>query len=195
MLGVFVVEDDPMLRDFLVKEVEGLSHLVNLEIHFASTVGNSVLKLKHWTPDILILDLSLPDGSGVTIAERYAQINPDGKILILTGQVDFHQISESSLSGMLFAILNKSGGLEPLRKALWDLVSNASSQTPDLSKLSERQLEMLRLIGEGFDTFEIAERMGITFATAQTHRRQITGRLGVKGSRLMALAKSLPLGV
>jgi DNA-binding CsgD family transcriptional regulator len=51
---------------------------------------------------------------------------------------------------------------------------------------------MLHLLGQGLDTSEIAERLGITFATAQTHRRQITGRLGVKGSRLLQLARSLP---
>jgi DNA-binding NarL/FixJ family response regulator len=190
-LDFLVVEDDPILRDFLVGELSAAAQLEEGAVRAAGSVASAEQALRQATPDALLLDLNLPDGSGVQVAQRYVHLAAAPRILILTGQIDQYSLP-LELHCHVQAVLNKADGLSPLRSALWQLLAGLSDAAPDLSVLSPRQLEMLHLLGQGLDTSEIAERLGITFATAQTHRRQITGRLGVKGSRLLQLARSLP---
>lgn len=186
-----MVEDDPILRDFLVSELSAAVQLGSIAVRAADGVASAELALQQAVPDALLLDLNLPDGSGVRVAERYVALAAVPRILILTGQIDQYSLP-LELHPHVQAVLSKSDGLPPLRSALWQLIAVFGDAAPDLTLLSPRQLEILYLLGDGLDTAEIAERLGITFATAQTHRRQITGRLGVKGSRLLQLARSLP---
>jgi DNA-binding NarL/FixJ family response regulator len=190
-LSFLVVEDDPILRDFLVHECAGAMQVAPDVVRRADSVASALQALRQAAPDALLLDLNLPDGSGVQVAELYVELGVQPQILILTGQIDQYSLP-LDLHPHVRAVLNKADGLAPLRAALWQLLSGRGDAAPDLTVLSARQLEILYLLGDGLDTAEIADRLGITFATAQTHRRQITGRLGVKGSRLLQLARSLP---
>lgn len=186
-----VVEDDEILRDFLVEEVALHCQADLATIGKASCVAEARQALARNLPDALLLDLQLPDGSGFDLAELFIQSNPNGRILVLTGQIDQHPIP-SGLMDHIHAIVGKAEGLQPLRNALWGLRRTIKPSSVDLSLLSPRQLEMLHLIGRGMDTAAIAAQMGITFTTAQTHRRQITSRLGVRGVDLIRLASTLP---
>ena len=190
-LSFLVVEDDPILRDFLVHECAGAMQVAPDAVRRADSVASALQALRQAAPEALLLDLNLPDGSGVQVAELYVELGVQPQILILTGQIDQYSLP-LDLHPHVRAVLNKADGLAPLRAALWQLLAGRGDAAPDLTVLSARQLEILYLLGEGLDTAEIADRLGITFATAQTHRRQITGRLGVKGSRLLQLARSLP---
>lgn len=191
LLGFLVVEDDPILRDFLVNECAGALQVAPNAVRHADSVASALQALRQAAPEALLLDLNLPDGSGVQVAELYVELSVQPQILILTGQIDQYSLP-LDLHPHVRAVLNKADGLVPLRAALWQLLAGRGDAAPDLTVLSARQLEILYLLGDGLDTAEIADRLGITFATAQTHRRQITGRLGVKGSRLLQLARSLP---
>lgn len=192
MLELLVVEDDPMLRDLLLQEISTHYQTPVQELRSASNLAEGKAALKQRLPDALLLDLSLPDGCGFELATDFINRKPDGRFIVLSGQTE-HHVCPANLAEQLHAVVNKTEGLATLRKALWSLRSTAANQLPDITQLSPRQLEMLRLIGEGRDTLEIANIMGITFATAQTHRRQITSRLGVRGADLLYLARSLPL--
>lgn len=190
-LSFLVVEDDPILRDFLVHECASAMQVAPNAVRRADSVASALQELRQAAPEALLLDLNLPDGSGVQVAELYVELGVQPQILILTGQIDQYSLP-LDLHPHVRAVLNKADGLAPLRAALWQLLAGRGDAAPDLTVLSARQLEILYLLGDGLDTAEIADRLGITFATAQTHRRQITGRLGVKGSRLLQLARSLP---
>ena len=98
----------------------------------------------------------------------------------------------SNMLKNIYALINKADGLAPLREAIRNLCRELDSNLPDLGVLTPRQLEFLRLIGEGSDTAQIAKILKISFSTAQTHRRKITSKLGVKGSALVTLARNLP---
>lgn len=191
MFDVLVVEDDNILCDFLIQELSAHCRVPWQEVRSASTLAEGRAEVDRRLPDALLLDLHLPDGSGVDLASHYVSLLPTGRIVVLTGQIDQY-LFPASLHSNVMAVLNKADGLPPLRDALWGLRSAIGTSPPDLSVLTPRQREMLRLIGHGRDTAEIAQLMGISFATAQTHRRQITGRLGVRGAELVNLARLLP---
>jgi DNA-binding NarL/FixJ family response regulator len=190
MLDVLVVEDDPILLDFLVEEVQRLPTRADRPVRRAASLAEARRLLAESPPDWILLDLLLPDGSGLDLARELVEVRPDARIVVLSG-CPAHSELPPRLLPHLQAVLSKAEGLTPLREAIWSLSRDLDDTLPDLSSLSPRQRQMLLLIGEGLDTAEIAERLGISFATAQTHRRQITGRLGVKGARLVMLAREL----
>ena len=191
LLDVLIVEDDLILLDFLVQEVSNKLNAPERVIRKASSLEKARYLVSQRIPDLILLDLLLPDGSGIDFAEDLVIDQIKVKILMLSAQADQHTLSEKVLLNV-HALINKADGLAPLREAIWELCRELDSNLPDLDTLTPRQLEFLRLIGEGFDTAQIAKHLSISFATAQTHRRQITRKLGVKGSNLVTLARNLP---
>ena len=192
MLDVLIVEDDLILLDFLSQEVANLVNAPENKIRKATSLNVARFLLSKKRPDLLLLDLSLPDGSGVDIAVDVVKDNSNAKILILTAQADQYSLPASLLANV-HSVINKAEGLAPLREAIWEISREVDNNLPDLASLTPRQFEFLQLIGESLDTAQIAKRMNISFSTAQTHRRQITRKLGVKGSALVTLARNLPL--
>ena len=191
MLDVLIVEDDLILLDFLGQEVANQINAPEKQIRKATCLKTARHLLSKKRPDWLLLDLSLPDGSGVDLAEEFAKDDCNAKILILTAQADQYSLPAPLLTN-IHSLINKTEGLAPLREAIWDISREVDNDLPDLTSLTPRQFEFLQLIGESLDTAQIAKRMNISFSTAQTHRRQITRKLGVKGSALLTLARNLP---
>ena len=192
MLDVLIVEDDLILLDFLGQEVANQINAPEKKIRKATCLKTARNLLSQKRPDWLLLDLSLPDGSGVELAEEFVKAHPNAKILILTAQADQYSLPAPLLTNV-HSLINKAEGLAPLREAIWDISREVDSNLPDLASLTRRQFEFLQLIGESLDTAQIAKRMNISFSTAQTHRRQITRKLGIKGSALVTLARNLPV--
>ena len=192
MQDLLVVEDDPILRDLLVEEMKRRPGASVASVRSAASLMEARRLLAQTPPALVLLDVILPDGSGLTLVQELLDRRPEARIVVLSGCPALLDPGLCSLP-QLHAVLSKAEGLAPLREAIQALAQEFDPTSPDLSTLSPRQLEMLLLIGEGLDTGEIAERLGISLATAQTHRRQITGRLGVKGTRLVTFARSLAL--
>jgi len=192
MLDVLIVEDDLILLDFLGQEVANQINAPEKKIRKATCLKTARYLLSKKRPDWLLIDLSLPDGSGVDLAEEFVKDHSSAKVLILTAQADQHSLPAPLLTNV-HALINKADGLAPLREAIWDISREVDNNLPDLASLTPKQLQFLELIGESLDTAQIAKRMNISFSTAQTHRRQITRKLGVKGSALVTLARNLPV--
>ncbi len=192
MQDVLIVEDDLILIDFLAQEVANQINAPEKKIRKATCLKTARHLMSQKKPDWLLVDLSLPDGSGVDLAKEFVKQDSNAKIVILTAKADQYSMPTSLLTNV-HSLINKTEGLAPLRQAIRDISREVDNNLPDLASLTPRQLEFLQLIGESLDTAEIAKRMNISFSTAQTHRRQITRKLGIKGSALVTLARNLPV--
>ena len=191
MLNVLIVEDDLILLDFLSQEISNQINSLGGIVRKASSIVDARKLISQKLPDWMLVDLLLPDGSGIELAEEFVQNKSNSKVLILTAQADQYAVPASLLKNV-HALVNKADGLAPLREAIWEICREFDSTFPDLNSLTPRQLEFLHLIGEGLDTAQIAKRLEVSFSTAQTHRRQITRKLRIKGSALVTFARSLP---
>ena len=191
LLDVLIVEDALILLDILTQEVSNQINVPERRVRKASSLKRARYLISQKIPDWLLLDLFLPDGSGVDLAEEFVKDNSDAKILILTAQADQYSLPAPLLINV-HSLINKADGLAPLREAIWEISREIDKTLPDLASLTPRQFEFLQLIGESLDTAQIARRMNISFSTAQTHRRQITRKLGIKGSALVTLSRNLP---
>lgn len=201
--SIVIVEDHSLIRD-------GLRMLLALERKFqlvgeAGTVADArtVITLKQ--PTIAIIDVGLPDGDGIDLAATLIQANPLLRILMLTGDLSSATVARALAMGA-HGYVHKQHNADELFAALGALreggryvsQSVAASYVPKpgadraaspLTKLTEREREIVGLLCEGDSSKHIARKLDLSVATVRKHRENIMGKLDVHSvAELIALA-------
>ena len=143
-------------------------------------------------PTVLVLDLNMPGGSSLGAIPRIAEISPDTVVVVLTMQEDPAFAREALRAGASGYVLKHAAGAE-LVQAIRAAASGGTWLNPDLgarmaatpegpsgalAELSDRELEVLRLIALGHTNNEIAEKLFLSVRTVETHRAHIQQKLG-----------------
>ena len=191
MKKVIVIEDQTILRDLICQLVEGYS---SMEVIAQSGDGSEGydLCLEH-QPDLVILDIMLPNLSGSEVLRRLKAKNPKINILIFSAAASNSMVNRLLKSGVT-GYIEKDAGLVELEKAI-SLVSEGRSyfsprivdamrelmvnggQDDSLESLTSREREIVQLIAESFSNKEIAAKLGMSVRTADTHRTNIMKKL------------------
>ncbi len=165
--------------------------------------------------DVAVVDLHLPDGSGLDLVRDLYNANRYGMVMVLTALTD-RRIYARALEAGASAVLHKSSGIKAIIDAVRRLGQGEPLMSPreviDLlglsgerreqsreaqaafARLTQREREVLQALGDGCNDNEIAERLSVTAEAARTHIVNILGKLGV-ASRLQALALAVRLEV
>jgi DNA-binding NarL/FixJ family response regulator len=203
---VLIVDDHRMF-------VEGLVAVLDREpdidvVGTASLVGESVERAAATQPDVVILDHLLPDGDGIEAADLIKHEVPDVSIVIVT-QLDDDGVAARALEHGCSGFLTKDKPLEEVVVAIRAAASGGAViapgmlarlldryRTPGASNeaLSVRELDVLRLLGEGFDNDAIAQRLAVTLSTVRNHVQSIIEKLHVH-SKLEAVITALREGL
>ena len=162
--------------------------------------GSQLLEMvEHLAPDIVLLDISMKETGGLEALQRLKRVRPQSKVLILSMHTDPALIMQALESGAYGYLLKDTTAtelehaLEALRNnerylspAIAHTVINQAltrnqkqPETADSHNLTARQLEILRLIVRGKSTREIANGLGLSIKTVETHRSQIMKRLQI----------------
>ena len=139
-------------------------------------------------PDLLILDLSLPDGDGLTVAEALADRNPEAQMVVLSGQASSF-VCPSHLQSRMLGVVDKTAAFRS-PQAVLEACRQPSSTTPT-EPLTPRQRQIYGLIGQGLSNKEIAKATDLSIATVETHRKAIAQKLGISGAELIRQAALL----
>lgn len=195
MIKVLIIEDETMLRDFVV---EAISSYPDCKI--MGTYGDGIQAwdgcLEH-KPDFVILDVNLPSLNGIEILHRIKQKLPHTKVLLFSGYFTSGTIRKALKAGVE-GIIEKTAGLAEMHKALEKVMQGQTYFGPkvvnilreiminpemddSLEILSEREKEVLQLIAEGYSTKAIAEKLSISIKTAGTHRANLMQKLDLHG--------------
>ena len=192
-ITVLIVDDHQMVRQgvraFLEKQPD-------ISVVGEAVSGAEALRLAaELAPDVTLMDLVMPEMDGVETTRRLKQVSPRSQVIILTSYHDDEHIFPAIRAGALSYVLKdvSSGELvEIVRKAargeavmhphvaarvMEELRGGPRAQTPFSSDLSERELETLRLIAEGLNNSEIAERLVISEHTVKRHVSNILSKL------------------
>ena len=192
-ITVLIVDDHQMVRQgvraFLEKQPD-------ISVVGEAASGAEALRLAaELAPDVTLMDLVMPEMDGVETTRRLKQVSPRSQVIILTSYHDDEHIFPAIRAGALSYVLKdvSSGELvEIVRKAargeavmhphvaarvMEELRGGPRVQTPFSSDLSERELETLRLIAEGLNNSEIAERLVISEHTVKRHVSNILSKL------------------
>lgn len=192
--NILLADDHKIIR-------EGLRLLLEKEPDFRVVAeaegGNQAVELtRKFKPDVVILDIAMPDGNGIEAATRIHQEFKDLKIIALT----MHS-NKSYLTGMLRAgtvgYLLKHCAAEELVNAVREVMAGKAYISPDIaplllqdykgaksrenlgSQLSEKELEVLRLLTDGLDIHEMAKRLDVSVKTIDRTRNSIMEKLKI----------------
>jgi DNA-binding NarL/FixJ family response regulator len=177
-----IVDDQRMFSQLLASMLEAIP---GLEVIATATSQAEALDLcASERPDLLILDLALPDGDGLVVAEALAQHNPAARVVVLSGQAASF-ICPGHLQGLISGVVDKTAAFSQLHAVLERCLQRSSEP------LTPRQQEIYRLIGAGLSNKAIAHSTGLSIATVETHRKAIAQKLGVSGAELVRQAALL----
>jgi DNA-binding NarL/FixJ family response regulator len=182
-----VVEDQVMFLELLTTLLVARPGL-HMEAT-ARTVAEGTTACRLRRPDLLLLDLALPDGNGLQVAKVFLESRPDGEVIVLSGHsTDF--VCPDWLSSRLRAVISKNDTFDALRRELDELLGVMQNSTDEHRPsardrlLTKRESEVYALIGEGFTSAQIADRLGLSEHTVHTHRKRIAAKLGTQGDEL-----------
>jgi len=203
-IRVALCDDHAVVRSGLRRILEAESDLV--VVGEAATVRDALALAGETGPDVFVMDLSLPDGSGIAATAEIAKISPATRVLVLTGHDDvayLRRAFEAGAAGYLVkeaadielvqAIRQIAGGRQYVHPSLGAALLAPDAPSARLSgpggELSERELEVLRHIALGLTNAEIAERLYVSVRTIETHRAHIHQKLNVRSrAELVRLA-------
>ena len=190
-LRCVIVEDQTMFRQMLHNMLSGVPDLKVLATAASADEGTKACE-RH-KPDLLVLDLALPDGNGVDVARRLAAVKPSAKVVILSGEASTF-VCPAGLRDSVHAVLDKTQAFDDLATELKTLLPKSRGGSSSVrnsevrDRLSEREYEIFLLIGRGLISKEIGEKLFISPMTVQSHRRKIAGKLGTTGFELVQVA-------
>ncbi len=211
LIRVAIVEDDPRTRDALAKAIHQAPDMTLLWTEH--TCQAALTALARPAADVLVVDLGLPDGSGIDVIRAAHQRWPSCHVMVSTIFGDEYHVLQSIEAGAHGYLLKDSpaeamadeirllhGGGSPVSPMIARLIlsrlraDGAASAEPASPRpaartgvsMSPRETEVLELITKGFTYEEIAQRMGVTRHTVQTFVRRIYAKLEV-GSKIEAI--------
>jgi DNA-binding NarL/FixJ family response regulator len=191
-MRVMIVDDHPMWRDAVARD------LAEAGCEVVATVGegNQALRIAASVqPDVVVLDLQLPDMSGVQVTRGLVATYPSARVLILSASGEHRDVLETVKAGATGYIV-KSASREELIEAVrrtqaGDAVFSpglaglvlgeyrrlAASPGPDTPQLTDREAEILRMVGTGMSYKQIAERLVLSHRTVQNHVQNTLNKL------------------
>lgn len=190
-LQCVIVEDQTMFRQMLHNMLSSVPDMK--VVATAASADEGIRACRQHKPELLVLDLALPDGHGVDVARRLTAANPAAKIVILSGEASTF-VCPADLRDSVHAVLDKTQAFDDLAAELKVLLPRARGGSSSVrnselcDRLSEREYEIFLLIGRGLISKEIGEKLFISPQTVQAHRRNIAGKLGTTGSEFVQLA-------
>lgn len=199
-----IIEDHPVV-------IEGLRHFLNNSGLFgncitASTGEEALTYLRAYKPDVVLLDLHLPDISGIELCKKLLLQQPQLKILAISSFSEHDKIKQVLANGALGYVL-KNASDDEILQAINDVIAgnkHIAQEVQDILSqpegtkqptiLTHRETEVLQLIADGFTNTEIAEKLSLSPLTIDSHRKNLLMKLDARNTAALikiAIAQNL----
>jgi len=191
-MRVMIVDDHPMWRDAVGRD------LAEAGCEVVATVGEGAQALRiapSVRPDVVVLDLQLPDASGVDVTRGLLAANPGVRVLILSASgepTDVLDAVKAGATGYIVKSASRAELIDAVRRTesgdavfspglaglvLGEFRRLAVSSDPDTPRLTDREAEILRMVGTGLTYRQIAERLVLSHRTVQNHVQNVLNKL------------------
>ena len=195
--SVLIVDDHPLFR-------EGLKSIIAGDRHFAvegeaGDARNGYEMAKNIRPDVVLVDISLPDESGMQLTRRIRKALPATRVMIISmhSKIDYiveafqagatgYVVKDSAASRLIQGLHAVTGGEyfldssishEVVERLMKSPVREARVSDSDYGRLTPREQEIMRMLAEGIAKTEIADRLCISVKTVENHRSNIMKKL------------------
>lgn len=200
--GIFIVDDHYMV-------IEGIHSLLqnekNIEwLGHATSAASCLAFLKRQLPDIILMDVNLPDKSGIGLCKEVKELYP---AVIVVGLSTFNQqavirnMMDNGASGYVLKNATREELLEAINTVLkgntyFSIEAVQSLREPDtqLPMITRREKEVLQLIAEGLTNAEISKNLFISIPTVNTHRKSLLEKLEAKNTAAL-VGKAIKAGI
>ena len=194
-IKVMLADDHALIREGF-KSLLGKNEL--FELVGEAENGRELLEMiANTKPDVVLTDISMPQMTGLEVMERIKSTNPEIKFIILTMHEEREYVMRALIAGAegyLFKNVEKAE-LERAIKTVYEgekyftpaitniLAAHVAKPTPaQVAEITPREKEVLELVAEGFSTKQIADQLGISIRTVESHRINMLKKLDVSNS-------------
>lgn len=210
-IKIVVADDHKLFRQGLIGLMRAHDDLVEV-IGEASTGQEAVQLARQLRPDVILMDIQMPDGDGLKATREIRQTLPEVAVVILTAsELDEHLYEAVRLgaagyllkdldAGELFELLagvtrNEVAMTRSMASRLLKIMANNNGRTPAAENdLTEREIEVLHLLAQGASNPQIAEELVITVNTVKSHISHILAKLQLE-NRTQAAAYAVQKGI
>jgi DNA-binding NarL/FixJ family response regulator len=196
MKRVLLVDDHPIMR-------HGLSQLIRAEEGLdvcgdAGTAADGLDAVGHFKPDLVVVDLTLPDKNGLELLKDIQALHPGTLCIVLSMHDESvyaeralragargYVMKEAAADHLVDAIRRVLGGgiyvSDAMASRMLEVMTSSRSKpgASSIDRLTDRELEILEMIGKGVATKNIAEKLSISTRTVEAHRAHIKEKIGI----------------
>ena len=205
---VAIVEDDAGFRELLeqlINEAPGYQCVCSCD-----SAETALKRIPRSAPDVVLMDIHLPNLSGIECTARLKQAVPAVPIIMLTANADAERVFKAFQAGARGYLLKRTA-MQKLLPAIEEVLGGGAAMTGEIARkvveffqqpapereaqveLTRREREVLEQLSQGYNDKEIATRLCVSFDTVRTHLAHIFDKLQVR-SRTAAVAKYLGVG-
>ncbi|MFH1160350.1 MAG: response regulator transcription factor [bacterium] len=201
-IQIFLVDDHQLVRDGIQALLSGIPDIV---IIGEANNGQELMdKIRQCEPDIILMDISLPDLSGIELTKILVRERPEIRVLILSMYTSEDFVFNAMKAGAK-GYLPKNTSRQELLDAIYAIhrgheffsetiskvilksfVRQATQPEPSednvANALTRREREILKLFAEGFNNLEISKKLHISIRTVESHKNHIVNKLGLKST-------------
>jgi two-component system, NarL family, response regulator NreC len=204
MISVLIVDDHELFRSGLRSRLEREADIT--PVGEAGTAEQAVVKARALQPDLVVLDLLMPCGSGYEAIPDLAKVSPRSKVLVVSSQAAPSSVRQALSAGAAGYLPKRASDCE-LVTAIRSIAAGSGYVDPDLGAklvvaddspalepLSDRERDVLHLLALGYTNQEIGKKLFISVRTVDTHRAHIMRKLRLETRAelvLFALANGL----
>ncbi len=196
---ILIVDDHPMMR-------QGLAQLINSEPDLtvcceADTARQAFEAIGQGKPDLALVDISLPDKSGLELIKDLHALHPELRVLVVSMHDESLYAERVLRAGGRGYVMKQEGGrklMEAIRHVLSGQIYVSEKMSARIleifsggrrdgtgspvGRLTDREFDVFQLIGQGKGTREIAEHLKLSVKTVEVHRARIKEKLGIKSA-------------
>lgn len=186
-ISLMIADDHPLMRSGIAAV---LSSNPRFSVVAEADDGDSAVELyRRWRPDVTLMDLQMPGLNGVEATSAIRRIDPEARIIILTtfgGDVQVARGLKAGATGYVLKNLARTAlgdyivSVHAGRRLLPPPVAASLANSFQLDALSKREIEVLRLVGEGNSNQRVADRLGLSEDTIKAHMKAILQKLDAR---------------
>ena len=201
---ILIIDDHPLIRSGIISEIQKLAAFEKTDSAGSIQEANALISRNEY--DIIVCDLSLPDGKGMNLLQTIRKNNDRIKLAVLTMHRDWNHLAEAKGSNLNGYLLKENSTESIASSILLILHGNdifpeesipdlAIQEKSDLLKkydtLTDREKDVLKHLVNGFLNKEIAEKLNLSTRTVESHRASLMKKLEAKNSISLATYKQI----